>query len=71
LDSVDGNYKLSHHYGTHRNAAEIDISSQHENGVQIALCDGSVRYFSNRIDQEVLTKVCFRADGTLVTLPLQ
>jgi hypothetical protein len=48
-----------------------DISSQHENGAHLALCDGSVRYFVNTIDQEVLTKVCFRADAALIDLPQQ
>jgi type II secretory pathway pseudopilin PulG len=48
-----------------------DISSQHENGAHMALCDGSVRYFSNSVDQEVLVMVCFRNDGVLISAPLQ
>ena len=48
-----------------------DISSQHEKGAHIALCDGSVGYCSNRLDPKVLTKECFRADAALVTLPQQ
>lgn len=48
-----------------------DISSQHESGTQIATCDGSVRRFSNSVDQELLRKVCFRSDCVLVDFPLQ
>ena len=42
-----------------------------DNMKELALCDGTVRRFANGIDQELLTKICFRADATLVTLPLQ
>src|SRR5580704_14507540 len=48
-----------------------DISSQHEHGAHMALCDGSVRYFSNSVDQELLVRVCFRNDGVLISAPLQ
>jgi prepilin-type N-terminal cleavage/methylation domain-containing protein len=46
-----------------------DISSQHEAGAQIAMCDGSVRYFSSATDNGLLTNVCNRGDGQVITLP--
>jgi len=46
-----------------------DISSQHEAGAQIALCDGSVRYFSSSTDNGLLTNVCNRGDGNVISLP--
>ena len=48
-----------------------DISAPHEDGAQIALCDGSVRYISNLVDQGVLNKLCYRNDSQHTTLPLQ
>ena len=46
-----------------------DISSQHEAGAQMALCDGSVRYFSSSTDNGLLTNICNRGDGKVITLP--
>jgi prepilin-type N-terminal cleavage/methylation domain-containing protein len=46
-----------------------DISSQHEAGAQIALCDGSVRYFSSSTDNGLLTFLCNRGDGQVISLP--
>ena len=46
-----------------------DISSQHEAGAQMALCDGSVRYFSSSTDNTLLTNICNRGDGNVITLP--
>jgi len=46
-----------------------DISSQHEAGAQIALCDGSVRYFSTSTDNTLLQNVCNRGDGAVISLP--
>jgi prepilin-type N-terminal cleavage/methylation domain-containing protein len=46
-----------------------DISSQHEAGAQIALCDGSVRYFSSSTDNGLLTYLCNRGDGQVISLP--
>ena len=46
-----------------------DISSQHGAGAQIALCDGSVRYFSTATDNGLLTSVCNRGDGQVISLP--
>jgi prepilin-type N-terminal cleavage/methylation domain-containing protein len=46
-----------------------DISSQHEAGAQIAMCDGSVRYFSSSTDNGLLTYVCNRGDQQVITLP--
>ena len=46
-----------------------DISSLHESGAQIALCDGSVRYFSSSTDNGLLTYVCNRGDGQVISLP--
>jgi prepilin-type N-terminal cleavage/methylation domain-containing protein len=51
--------------------ANGDISSQHGAGAQIALCDGSVQYFSACVDNGVLAKLCDRGDQQLVSLPLQ
>jgi prepilin-type N-terminal cleavage/methylation domain-containing protein len=46
-----------------------DISSQHEAGAQIALCDGSVRYMSSSTDNGLLTNICNRGDGQVISLP--
>lgn len=55
------------------NAAGIgnmgDISSLHEAGAQIALSDGSVRYFNSSIDNGVLSNICNRGDLQVVSLP--
>jgi prepilin-type N-terminal cleavage/methylation domain-containing protein len=48
-----------------------DISSPHEEGAHVAMCDGTVRRFFSGIDHGVLNKFCFRADEALVTPPLQ
>jgi prepilin-type N-terminal cleavage/methylation domain-containing protein len=46
-----------------------DVSSQHEAGAQMALCDGSVRYFSSSTDNGLLTYICNRGDGQVISLP--
>jgi len=46
-----------------------DMSSQHEAGAQFGLCDGSVHYFSNSIDQTLLTNICQRSDLQVISLP--
>jgi hypothetical protein len=46
-----------------------DISSQHLSGAQGALCDGSVRYLNNGIDNTLLTFLCNRRDQTMISLP--
>jgi prepilin-type N-terminal cleavage/methylation domain-containing protein len=53
-----------------------DISSQHLSGAQIALCDGSVRYFNQSIQSigsaaalPVLYKLCNRADQQAFSMP--
>ena len=46
-----------------------DISSTHEAGAQMALCDGSVRYFSSSTDNGLLANICNRGDQQVVTLP--
>jgi prepilin-type N-terminal cleavage/methylation domain-containing protein len=46
-----------------------DISSLHESGAQMALCDGSVRYFNSATDNGLLINFCNRGDGHVITLP--
>jgi hypothetical protein len=46
-----------------------DISSLHAAGAQIALCDGSVRYFNSATDNGLLTNLCNRGDGQVLSLP--
>jgi prepilin-type N-terminal cleavage/methylation domain-containing protein len=46
-----------------------DISSQHEGGAQIALCDGSVHFFNSSINQVVLQFICVRNDQQIISIP--
>jgi prepilin-type N-terminal cleavage/methylation domain-containing protein len=46
-----------------------DISSLHEAGAQMALCDGSVRYFNSATDNGLLINICNRGDGQVISLP--
>jgi len=42
------------------------ISSNHPSGVNVALCDGSVRFLSEQIDAQTLRSLILRNDGTPV-----
>jgi prepilin-type N-terminal cleavage/methylation domain-containing protein/prepilin-type processing-associated H-X9-DG protein len=46
-----------------------DISSLHENGAQVALCDGSVRFFNTSINAAVLQFICQRNDLQVISVP--
>lgn len=42
------------------------ITSAHDGGAQVALCDGSVRFVSNSMSFSVLQYICQRGDGQVV-----
>lgn len=56
---------------------EIDLTKEklpkfggwHQGGFQAALCDGSVRFISESIDQDVLKNLIQRNDGNVVNIP--
>jgi len=45
------------------------LRSQHFGGVNVALCDGSVRFLTDSIGIDVLARLAIRYDGEPVTLP--
>ena len=47
----------------------VNASSYHTNGVNVLLCDGSVRYVTNSIDLPTWRAVGTRAGGEVLTLP--
>jgi prepilin-type N-terminal cleavage/methylation domain-containing protein len=53
--------------GTTRFGQPGDISSNHEAGAQIALCDGSVRFFGNQTDVSTLDNLLQRSDLQVIS----
>lgn len=47
----------------------VNASSYHTNGLNVLLCDGSVRYVANSIDLPTWRAVGTRAGGEILTLP--
>ena len=51
---------------THGRLMELAIGSYHVGGVQVGLCDGSVRFLSENLDQGVHEALSTRSDGEIV-----
>jgi len=49
-------------------AFENDIRSEHAQGANAALCDGSVRFLNEQMDLQTLAAICTRAGGEVVSL---
>jgi prepilin-type N-terminal cleavage/methylation domain-containing protein/prepilin-type processing-associated H-X9-DG protein len=52
-----------------RTTANASLFSDHSGGVQVAMCDGSIHFVSETIDDVVLTGLASKNNGEVVSLP--
>jgi prepilin-type N-terminal cleavage/methylation domain-containing protein/prepilin-type processing-associated H-X9-DG protein len=55
--------------GFYRNAQNASLFSDHRGGVQVSMCDGSVHFITESVDDAVITGLASRASGEVVSLP--
>jgi prepilin-type N-terminal cleavage/methylation domain-containing protein len=55
--------------GYFRTSANSSLFSDHRGGVQVAMCDGSIRFMSETIDDAVVTGLASRNGGEVVSVP--
>ena len=48
------------------NQGSNEPSSKHPGGLNVALCDGSVRFFANSMDPQLLQKLVIINDGQVI-----
>jgi len=65
-----GNSATAHNAGVHNDGGtNFPLSSGHTGGVNAAMGDGSVRFYSNTTDLTILSAICTRAGGETVSNP--
>jgi prepilin-type N-terminal cleavage/methylation domain-containing protein/prepilin-type processing-associated H-X9-DG protein len=64
---VDGSSTVQSGY--FRTTANASLFSDHRGGVQVSMCDGSVHFITEGVDDAVITGLASKASGEVVSLP--
>jgi len=64
---VDGSDSVQSGY--FRTTANASLFSDHRGGVQVSMCDGSVHFLAENVDDAVITGLASKASGEVVSLP--
>jgi prepilin-type processing-associated H-X9-DG protein len=69
LDFTKMQFRINGGRNGNSNAKQNEISSPHARGANVALCDGSVRFFSDTVDPKLLKAMTTINGGETVALP--